>query len=165
MALKLTYHFALPAGNIGLIEQHTEGVLRFFAQQGDSNEFYIGVTNNLARRHIAQAAEHPKMTLMCVLAEDNFPPRDFNYHSLEYDLIRRFNNGFHETGLPSLMNVNAQSGSLRKNALYLLVNKKNTQDIPEHQPGSPTPNTDPTRFLTDFQKKHFNSGVYMRPTR
>lgn len=163
MALRLTYKFALPVGQAGIAAVHTMGVLRYFLGEGDTTEFYIGITNSVGVRYKQQATEHPTMTLMCVLSEGHISATEENYHNLEKTLIARLGSGFGEVG-NKLICRNAQAGTAKKTSLYLLVNKKKLGDIPAHSPGHDYSHNTSTGYMSDREAEHYRRGVFIRPS-
>ena len=135
MALKLSYYYRMPASvtNHAAVIGHLREVLNVFASKADCNTFYIGITNDLKRRRREHERDRPEYTLMCAIHKEEINIVSDSFHNLEASAVAQFRAGVINKSTGRVLRcANDVSGSLAKNWLYLLVDKRDVSDIPEH---------------------------------
>ena len=134
MALKLTEAFMLKHSALGheQVLDHLRDILKRFLTQTDATRFYIGMTNDLARRRQEHEEKKPEFTLMCVIhGEDPQMGAAINLDDLEAQAIARFRSGVtNPTTGKALRCTNTQGGAPQKQWLYVLLDIKDVSKIP-----------------------------------
>jgi len=104
---------------------HLEMVLKSFAAKPEYSRFYIGITNDLARRLVDHRGDPDKkdFRFMCPIVEEESPDAlGSAFDGLELAAIQRFNPGVMNTATKKLLKcTNGKQGVTPKCVLYILV--------------------------------------------
>ena len=138
MALKITHYYRCnDVADHQAVLSHLHQVLKVFASKGDCTKFYIGITNDLKRRHAEHQREKQEYTLMCAIYGEPATHVEDSFHNLERSAVQRFQGGIlNPTTNRRFLCDNTPAVSRGKNWLYLLVDKRDVADIPMYRPGS-----------------------------
>ena len=138
MALKLTqYYRCVHVIDHEAVVAHLLQVLKVFAAKADCTKFYLGITNDIRRRHKEHQREKPEYTLMCAIYGEPAVHVEDSFHNLERLAVQRFQGGIlNPTTNRRLICENTPAVSKGKNWLYLLVDKRDIADVPMYRPGS-----------------------------